>query len=235
MTEALQSLIETDRAATLAINGSNSIFWDGVASLYTETYVWAPLALIAMYLIMRNITPRRILLVLFMIAIVVLICDQVSSGIFKPMFHRLRPTRDTEILHLVDTVNGYRGGLYGFFSGHAANSFGIAVFMIWLVRELWFGIAVSFWALLNALIRCYLGVHFVGDILVGMLFGALTGTIVYFLYLFLIRKDRKQHIYRDYLILYTKTGFLRKDIYTFLCVLAGSFALILCGACFEVC
>lgn len=234
MTEALQSLIETDRAATLAINGSDSIFLDGVAGLYTEIYVWVPLALIAIFLIVRNITPRRILLVLLMIALVVLICDQVSSGVFKPMFHRLRPTRDESILHLVDTVNGYRGGLYGFFSGHAANSFGIAVFMIWLVRELWFSIAVSFWATINSLIRCYLGVHFIGDILVGMLFGALVGTLVYFLYLFLIRKDRKQHIYRDYLILYTKTGFLRNDIYTFLCFLAGSFALILCGACLVV-
>ena len=234
MTEALKSLIETDRAATLAINGSDSIFLDGVAGLYTEIYVWVPLALIAIFLIVRNITPRRILVVLLMIALVVLICDQVSSGIFKPMFHRLRPTRDESILYLVDTVNGYRGGLYGFFSGHAANSFGIAVFMIWLVRELWFSIAVSFWATINSLIRCYLGVHYIGDILVGMLFGALVGTLVYFLYLFLIRKDRKQHIYRDYLILYTKTGFLRNDIYTFLCFLAGSFALILCGACLVV-
>ncbi|MBR4842911.1 MAG: phosphatase PAP2 family protein [Bacteroidaceae bacterium] len=231
MTEALQSLIETDRAATLAINGSDSIFIDGVASLYTELYVWAPLALMALYLIIRNITTRRILLVLLMIALTVIICDRISSGLFKPIFHRLRPTRDPMILNLVDTVNGYRGGLYGFFSGHAANSFGIAVFFIWLVRELWFGISVTVWASLNALIRCYLGAHFLGDVLVGAIFGTLAGTFIFFLYKIITRKDRKQYKYRDSLVLYTSTGFLRSDVYSFLCVLFGTYAVILSAAC----
>lgn len=231
MTEALQSLIETDRAATLTINGSDSIFWDGVASLYTELYVWAPLALMALYLVVRNVNTRRILLVLFMIALTVLICDRVSSGLFKPMFHRLRPARDPIVLHLVDTVNGYHGGLYGFFSGHAANSFGIAVFFIWLVRDLWFLMSVSVWATLNSLIRCYLGVHYLGDIIVGAIFGILIGSLVYLMYRFITRKDRRQHIYSDYLIFYTKTGFLRSDVYSFLCVLFGTYALILTGGC----
>ena len=35
MTE-LQGLIETDRLATLSINGSESLFWDGVANIYTS-------------------------------------------------------------------------------------------------------------------------------------------------------------------------------------------------------
>ena len=34
MTE-LQGLIETDRLATLSINGSESLFWDGVANYLT--------------------------------------------------------------------------------------------------------------------------------------------------------------------------------------------------------
>ena len=231
MTEAIQSLIEIDRTATLAINGSNSIFLDGVASLYTGIYVWIPLALMALFLVVRNIPPRRLLLVLMMIILTVVICDQVSSGLFKPMFHRLRPTRDIEILHLVDTVNGYRGGQWGFFSGHAANSFGLAVFYIWLVRELWFGISVSFWATANALARCYLGVHFLGDVLVGTIFGALVGTILYYMYRFFTRNDRKQHMFRDYQLIYTASGFLRSDVYLFLCVLFCTFILILAGSC----
>ena len=231
MTEVIQSLIETDRAATLAINGSNSIFMDGVASLYTQIYVWVPLALMALYLVVRNVPARRILLVLLMIALTVAICDQVSSAVFKPMFQRLRPARDPEILNLIDTVNGYHGGLYGFFSGHAANSFGLAVFFIWLVQELWFGFSITVWAALNALIRCYLGVHFVGDIIVGALFGSIIGTFMYFIYKFLTRKDYKQHKYKDYLVLYTGTGFLRNDVYTFLCVLFGTFTIIMSGGC----
>ena len=132
MTE-LQGLIETDRLATLSINGSESLFWDGVANIYTSALVWIPLALFAILLLIRNINPKKLLLVLLMVAVTVALCDQLSSSVCKPLFHRLRPTRDPYILNMVDTVNGYRGGLYGFFSSHAANSFGLAALFMWLV------------------------------------------------------------------------------------------------------
>ena len=63
-----QGLIETDRLATLSVNGSESLFWDGVASIYTSIIVWIPLALAAIFLIIRNVNPKRLILVLFMVA-----------------------------------------------------------------------------------------------------------------------------------------------------------------------
>ena len=60
MTE-LQGLIETDRLATLSINGSESLFWDGVANIYTSALVWIPLALFAILLLVRNIDPKKLL------------------------------------------------------------------------------------------------------------------------------------------------------------------------------
>ena len=60
-----QGLIETDRLATLSVNGSESLFWDGVASIYTSIIVWIPLALAAIFLIIRNVNPKRLILVLF--------------------------------------------------------------------------------------------------------------------------------------------------------------------------
>ena len=149
MTE-LQGLIETDRLATLSINGSESLFWDGVANIYTSALVWIPLALFAILLLIRNIDPKKLLLVLLMVVLTVVLCDQLSSSVCKPLFHRLRPTRDPYILNMVDTVNGYRGGLYGFFSGHAANSFGLAALFMWLVRDRWFSLAVGIWAIINS-------------------------------------------------------------------------------------
>ena len=120
----VQGLIETDRLATLSINGSDSLYWDGVACVFTSIITWIPLAIIAIYVLLRNVKSKRIVLVLFLVALTVLLCDQLSSSVAKPMFHRLRPTRDPFMLDLVDTVGGYRGGYFGFFSGHAANSFG---------------------------------------------------------------------------------------------------------------
>ena len=204
MTE-LQGLIETDRLATLSINGSESLFWDGVANIYTSAIVWIPLALFAILLLIRNINPKKLLLVLLLVAVTVLLCDQLSSSVCKPLFHRLRPTRDPYILNMVDTVNGYRGGLYGFFSGHAANSFGLAALFMWLVRDRWFSLSVGIWAIINSLIRTYLGVHFAGDILV-----------------------RNVH---DSSLLYTRTGFMRSDVFVFMCVLFGTYSVILIGSC----
>ena len=230
MTE-LQGLIETDRLATLSINGSESLFWDGVANLYTSFIIWIPLALFAILLIIRNINPKKLLLVLILVAVTVLLCDQLSSSVCKPLFHRLRPTRDPYILNMVDTVNGYRGGLYGFISGHAANSFGLAALFMWLVRDRWFSLAVGFWAIINSLIRTYLGVHFAGDILVGAIVGSLIGSFIYWIYYMTTRKERSRRNVHDSSLLYTRTGFMRSDVFVFMCVLFGTYAVILIGSC----
>lgn len=104
MTELLQSLIEIDRMVTLSINGSDSLFLDSVAGIFTSIYIWIPLALAAIFLILRNIIPQRLILVLFMVVLTVLICDQVSSSFCKPFFHRLRPTHDPHLINMIDTV-----------------------------------------------------------------------------------------------------------------------------------
>lgn len=227
-----QGLIETDKLATLSVNGSGSLFWDGAANLYTSVWIWIPLALMAVFLILRNVSTNRLVLVLLLVVATVVCCDQLSSTVFKPLFQRLRPTRDPSILDLVDTVNGYRGGLYGFFSGHAANSFGLAVFFILMVKDLWFGLSVGLWATLNSLIRSYLGVHFVGDIIVGALAGSLIGCIMYLIYKMVTRNDRSTcGMHHDSQIIYTSSGFLRKDIYSFICILLGTYGVILITAC----
>ena len=95
---------------------------------------------------------------------------------------RWRPTHDPQIGTLVDIVDGYRGGKYGFFSSHAANTMSIAVYFIWMVRSRRLSIALVIWSLLNCWTRMYLGVHFPGDIMVGLLWGVAVGTGVYFLY-----------------------------------------------------
>jgi undecaprenyl-diphosphatase len=80
---------------------------------------------------------------------------------------------------LVDTVDGYRGGNYGFFSAHAANTFSIAIFMSLLMRQRLLTIFLVCWSLLNCYTRLYLGVHYPGDITVGLIWGGLVGFCVY--------------------------------------------------------
>jgi len=230
MTE-VQGLIETDRLATLSVNGSDSILWDGVANIYTSVIVWTPLALVAILLLIRNINPKRLILVLCMVALTVLLCDQLSSSVFKPLLGRFRPTRDPYILDMVDTVSGYRGGLYGFFSSHAANSFGLATLFMWLVKDRWFSLSVVGWALINSFIRTYMGVHFVGDIVVGAICGCLLGSFSYWIYYMVTRNDRNRRTVHDSSLLYTSSGFMRSDVFMFMCVLFGTYSVIMISSC----
>ncbi|MGM0667121.1 MAG: phosphatase PAP2 family protein, partial [Bacteroidota bacterium] len=77
------------------------------------------------------------------------------------------------------TVNGRCGGLYGFVSSHAANSFAAAFLSLGLMKKRWFTILIIFWATLVSYSRIYLGVHYPGDVIGGAILGALIGYAFY--------------------------------------------------------
>jgi undecaprenyl-diphosphatase len=118
------------------------------------------------------------------VALLVLLCDQIASGFFKPFFHRFRPTHHPDFQAQVKTVFGYTGGLYGFMSSHASNAFGFSVFTSLVFRNRLFTGMIFLFALLNIYSRVYLGVHFISDVVAGAFVGSLTGYLVYRLYLF---------------------------------------------------
>jgi undecaprenyl-diphosphatase len=139
----------------------------------------------------------------------VLLAGSVDDMIVKPTVARWRPTHDPEIGLLVDIVDGYRGGSYGFFSAHASNTFSIAVFFCWLIRSRLLSSALIIWSLTNCWTRMYLGVHFPGDILVGLTWGFIVGTFVYYLY---YRVTRRMNSSRRFISTkYTSTGYERSD------------------------
>ena len=74
------------------------------------------------------------------------------------------------------------GGSYGFVSSHAANSFGLAAVSSGLVRKRWFSWSIFTWAVLVSYSRIYLGVHYPGDVIGGMILGLIIGWIVIFVY-----------------------------------------------------
>jgi undecaprenyl-diphosphatase len=123
-------------------------------------------------------------IVCVVVAVIFLICftDLISSGIFKPLFHRPRPTHHPDFMYQVKTVYDYRGGLYGFISGHAANSFGFATFCALIFRKKFFTFTIFLFAILNAYSRIYIGVHFISDVIAGALTGVLTAGIIYLIY-----------------------------------------------------
>ncbi|MBQ7360909.1 MAG: phosphatase PAP2 family protein [Bacteroidaceae bacterium] len=221
----LEQIIDFDKHLLLAMNGSDSLFWDGVMSVYTTTVVWIPFALALIYLLIRNNSLMNFVVLLFMLTLVMVITDGITSTICKPLFARFRPTHDPEIMYLVDVVNNYRAYKYGFMSSHAANSFGIAVFVMLLVKNKLLSFSVIIWALINCYSRIYLGVHYPGDILCGIVVGILSGLFVYRIYSYI--RDKMRSGNRGWISdNYTKSGYSVSDIHFMLMVLYATFALI---------
>ena len=131
----LKELITLDQELLLALNGSDSLFMDGLMWTFTQTLTWVPLLVGIIYVLFQNQRPSVCFTIILTAILLVVFTDQFSSSLCKPYFHRLRPTRTPEIAAMVDVVNGYRGGLYGFISSHAANTFGAAMFFTLVFRH----------------------------------------------------------------------------------------------------
>ena len=207
----LEVLQDIDRELLLAVNGSDSLYLDRVVRTLTNGLACIPLYLSMFYLVVKNNDNfRRLLFLLGGVAVCYLLAGAVDDGIVKPLVARWRPTHDPQIGALVDVVNGYRGGNYGFFSAHASNTFSIAIFFCWLIRSRLLSVALVIWSLTNCWTRLYLGVHYPGDILVGLTWGFLVGSFVYYLF---YRATRKQSSVNHRFISskFTSMGYLRAD------------------------
>ena len=179
----IQPIIDVDQALLLWLNGGDCLFLDNLMAVLTSGLTWIPLYLALLVAVIKNNeTVTQIVLIVGCALLCVVLADGGADFIAKPYFPRFRPSNDPVIKYAVHVVGGVRGGDYGFFSAHAANTFSLALFFTLLMRDRLLGVVMVVWSLLNCYTRIYLGLHYPGDVLVGLAWGSLCGLAAYFVY-----------------------------------------------------
>lgn len=181
------AVVRADQAATLYVNSLHSPFSDSIWQFFSEVEVWIPLYALVLFFLVRRLGWKKALVAVVAIVLTTVCCDQ-GANLFKNWICRLRPSHDPWMLANGLYLPGDAGGLYGFFSGHAANSFGFAASTLGIFRSderhsyKAYGWAIMIWAFLVSLSRIFLGRHFFGDILAGAAVGLLLGYLFALLY-----------------------------------------------------
>lgn len=136
MLELIHYLEQIDTAILLFLNGMHCELFDNFMVLVSNQFTWVPFYAAFIFVMIKNFHWKVTIVTILAVALLVLLCDQTASGLLKPLVRRLRPSNlDNSISYMVHVVDGYRGGRYGFPSSHSANSWGVAIFAMYLVRK----------------------------------------------------------------------------------------------------
>ena len=139
----------------------------------SNKWIWIPLYATLLLFIYLHFK-KNILWILLAVALMVASTDLISTRVFKYNVERWRPCRpEANLDFAVRTLPDVNCSKYGFVSSHAANTFGLAVFvgLLFFNKKKWVLFSLLFWAALVSFSRIYLGVHYPLDIVGGAIVG----------------------------------------------------------------
>lgn len=175
----LETFEALDHALLLKINGGHHPVLDELMWLASKTWPTVALVLLAGVFFYRRYKLRTLAFLLG--CAVVSGATDLSANAVKHGVKRFRPTHHLETGAKVRVLNNYRGGRYGFVSGHAANTFGVTTFvflcMRWVAKK--WRLLFFIYPLLVVYSRVYLGVHYPSDVLFGSIHGVIFGWLGY--------------------------------------------------------
>ncbi len=171
----LKWLVTLDQKAFIYINRiftSNTL--DHIFPIWREAQTWYPLYLFLMIFTLLNFGKKAFWWMLFF-GLTIGICDQISSGLLKDWIGRPRPCRDPQISQFTRLLLNRCPGSGSFTSSHAANHFGMAVFIVQTFKNFIKNVkyAVYIWAASICYAQVYVGVHYPLDVIGGGLLGSL--------------------------------------------------------------
>ncbi len=191
----LELLNNLDTRLFLFINGMHNSVFDFIMFWASDRFIWIPFYAVFAWLLIR-LFKKKFLLIALMVLIMIVLSDQISAHLIKPLVMRLRPCHNMLIAAKIHLHNNACGGKYGFVSSHATSCFTFAVFVVLLAgKQLpYLKYILLPWALFVSYSRVYLGVHYPGDILGGAILGSSISYGMYRVFLY-IEKSKKMNRY----------------------------------------
>lgn len=165
-----------DLSIFTALNGDCGSALNFLMYYASARLTWVPFYGFLLWLVWKRIGWRGLGVFAVVCAMLVLCADQ-TANLFKEYMPKFRPSHYEPLDSTIHTVYGYRGGLYGTVSSHAANAMALTMLVGLTVGRAWLWWVMGFWTLLMCYSRIYLGVHFPFDIAFGLLQGAFWGVV----------------------------------------------------------
>jgi membrane-associated phospholipid phosphatase len=188
--DLLEKIKELDYYIFSKINGQwHNSFFDAFFTFTRDALFWAPFYFFLVLFVTINFKKYGWLWALFLI-LNVFLSDYVSSTLIKENFFRLRPCRDPAIADQVRFLVQTCGLNSSFTSSHAVNHFAAAMFIFTTLKQKvskWW-VLIFLWAFIPCYAQIYVGVHFPGDIVAGILVGLMLGYFMAYLFNRLVLK-----------------------------------------------
>lgn len=190
-----QEIHRFDQEVSLSINGLHTGFTDEIMKTFSDIRIWIPMYVLVVAFLFMRLGWKKALIVTASAALAFGMCDQFSN-LIKDAVGRVRPCSDDFMLQNGIWLLENPSRSFGFFSAHAANSFSFAVSTFIGLRNdkrmKYRGYAawIFFWATMVSISRVFVGKHYLGDVLVGVIVGIVFGLFTAWMARLVIRRLR---------------------------------------------